>query len=144
MNARMESVTATPARPPLGAAAMTVVAICWLAYFLDGLVHTIMGPLAPGVAATLGLVHAQLGPIFSANLIGQCFGLISLPFAARRTGHRAIATRYLGDDARWDARPGTFIHKESVRESLVAPITLGDGDEVESRNFPKCWPIAGG
>ncbi|MBO9499569.1 MAG: phytanoyl-CoA dioxygenase family protein [Novosphingobium sp.] len=55
---------------------------------------------------------------------------------------RAIATRYLGDDARWDARPGTFIQKESIRTGLIEPIALRDGDEVDSANFPLCWKRA--
>ncbi|MCW2396666.1 MFS family permease [Sphingobium sp. B8D3C] len=62
--------------------------ICAMVYFLDGLVHTIMGPLAPEFAPMLGLGDADLGPIFSANLIGQCIGLIALPPLAARFGDR--------------------------------------------------------
>jgi MFS family permease len=69
---------------------MRIVAICSIAYFLDGLVHTVMGPLAPSVARSLSLSNAALGPIFSANLIGQCFGLILFPLAAARYGHRPV------------------------------------------------------
>lgn len=59
-----------------------------LVYFLDGLVHTIMGPLAPEFAPALHLDSAALGPIFSANLIGQCMGLVALPPIAGRYGDR--------------------------------------------------------
>ncbi|MCW2385732.1 MULTISPECIES: MFS transporter [unclassified Sphingobium] len=62
--------------------------ICAMVYFLDGLVHTIMGPLAPEFAPMLGLGDADLGPIFSANLIGQCIGLIAFPPLAARFGDR--------------------------------------------------------
>jgi len=64
--------------------------ICSLAYLLDGLVHTILGPLAPEMARTLGLSNPQLGPIFSANLIGQCLGLVLFPLAVGRLGHRGV------------------------------------------------------
>lgn len=69
---------------------LTVIAICSLAYLLDGIVFTLMGPLAPEVARDLALSNAQLGPIFSANLIGQCVGLILFPLVARRMGHRPV------------------------------------------------------
>ncbi len=69
-------------------ATLVIVATCALVYFLDGLVHTIMGPLAPEFAPALGLDSAALGPIFSANLIGQCIGLIALPPIAARFGDR--------------------------------------------------------
>jgi len=69
---------------------MVVIAICSLAYLLDGIVFTIMGPLAPDIARSLALTNAALGPIFSANLAGQCVGLILFPLAAPRTGHRLI------------------------------------------------------
>lgn len=74
-------------RPKL---ALPIILICSLVYFLDGLVHSIMGPLAPDIAATLRLSHAALGPIFSANLIGQCIGLVLFPLLVDRLGHRRI------------------------------------------------------
>jgi MFS family permease len=67
-----------------------LIGICTLVYFLDGLIHSILGPLAPEMARDLGLSKAQLGPIFSANLIGQCIGLVTLPLLAGRMGHRRV------------------------------------------------------
>jgi len=64
--------------------------ICALVYFLDGLIHSILGPLAPEMARSLQLSNAQLGPIFSANLIGQCIGLIVFPLVSGRAGQRAV------------------------------------------------------
>ena len=69
---------------------VAVIGICSLAYLLDGIVFSIMGPLAPDIAASLTLSNAQLGPIFSASLAGQCFGLILFPLIANRTGHRIV------------------------------------------------------
>jgi MFS family permease len=71
-----------------GAAALVTTITCALVYFFDGLVHTILGPLAPDLVRDLGLDSASLGPIFSANLIGQCFGLVLFPPIAARYGDR--------------------------------------------------------
>lgn len=67
-----------------------VIAICSIAYLLDGVVFTVMGPAAPEVAKDLALSNTQLGPIFSASLVGQCLGLVLFPLIGHRTGHRPI------------------------------------------------------
>ncbi len=64
--------------------------LCALIYLLDGLIHSLLGPLAPDMAASLHLGNAQLGPIFSANLAGQCLGLVLLPLLADRLGQRRV------------------------------------------------------
>jgi len=76
-------------QPPL---AKGVIAICTAIYLLDGLIHTILGPLAPDIARSLDLDNAELGPIFSSNLIGQCIGLVVFPAIANRLGHRLTVT----------------------------------------------------
>jgi MFS family permease len=77
-------------RPSGMSTAVTLVTVCALAYFVDGLVHSILGPLAPDIARTLNLSKAELGPVFSANLVGQCIGLVLVPLFIRRLGHRRI------------------------------------------------------
>ncbi|MBK9253475.1 MAG: MFS transporter [Proteobacteria bacterium] len=67
-----------------------LIGICSLIYLLDGLLHSILGPLAPEIAGDLGLTDAQLGPIFSANLLGQCIGLIVVPMLADRSSQRRV------------------------------------------------------
>jgi len=67
-----------------------LIGLCALVYFLDGLIHSILGPLAPEIARSLHLGKSELGPIFSANLIGQCIGLVAFPFMAVRKGERAV------------------------------------------------------
>lgn len=67
-----------------------LIGICTMIYLLDGLIHSLLGPLAPDMAASLGLGNAQLGPIFSANLAGQCIGLVVLPLLAARIGERQV------------------------------------------------------
>jgi len=76
--------------PGLTAPTFLLIAICAVVYFLDGLIHSILGPLAPEIARSLHLGNAELGPIFSANLAGQCLGLIVLPLFAGRAGQRAV------------------------------------------------------
>lgn len=74
----------------LGASTLLLIAICALVYFLDGLIHSILGPLAPEISRSLHLNNAELGPIFSANLLGQCLGLIVFPVFAARAGERQV------------------------------------------------------
>lgn len=69
---------------------LATILACSLVYLFDGLIHTILGPLAPAIAANMQLTPAQLGPIFSANLIGQCLGLMTVPLLVNRLGHRKI------------------------------------------------------
>jgi MFS family permease len=69
---------------------LPLLAICTLIYLLDGLVHSILGPQAPDIETTLRLSHAEMGPIFSANLLGQCIGLIAFPLFAGRLGNRNL------------------------------------------------------
>jgi MFS family permease len=67
-----------------------LIGICATIYLLDGLIHSLPGPLAPAMATSLGLTNAQLGPIFSANLAGQCAGLVLLPLLAARVGEHLV------------------------------------------------------
>ena len=82
-------MTGAPTNHSLARAA---VAVCTAIYLLDGLIHTILGPLAPDIARSLSLDNAELGPIFSSNLIGQCIGLVVFPVIAGRFGHRVTVT----------------------------------------------------
>ena len=62
------------------------------------------------------------------------------PGNASPTGRRrGLALRYLGDDAVWDARPGTFIENPKVR-ALLPPLEFQDGERIESATFPRVWP----
>lgn len=62
------------------------------------------------------------------------------PGNASPTGRRrGLALRYVGDDAVWDARPGTFVTNPKVA-ALLPEITLQDGDAFRGEAFPKVWP----
>ena len=52
---------------------------------------------------------------------------------------RGLALRYLGDDARFDARPGTFLENKKVLATIPA-INFNDGDKFSGELFPSVWP----
>lgn len=88
----MQDEHPSPGAVPAGTirAILPLLAVSTLVYLLDGLVHSILGPQAPEIEATLSLSHAQMGPIFSANLLGQCIGLVVFPLLAGRVGNRNL------------------------------------------------------
>jgi ectoine hydroxylase-related dioxygenase (phytanoyl-CoA dioxygenase family) len=54
---------------------------------------------------------------------------------------RAVALRYLGDDAYFDARPGTFMDNPKVRALLPSgSYEFKDGDRMINEAFPLVWP----
>lgn len=62
------------------------------------------------------------------------------PGNASPTGRRrGLALRYVGDDAVWDTRPGTFMTNPKVQE-LLPEIALQDGDRFSGEAFPQVWP----
>lgn len=79
-----------PSAPGLDGKALRLIACCSLAYFLDGLIPVLMGPLAAPIGAALQLDRTEMGAVFSANLLGQCLGLFAVPLLARGKHHRAV------------------------------------------------------
>jgi AAHS family 4-hydroxybenzoate transporter-like MFS transporter len=69
---------------------LLLIGVCSLTFFLDCLIPALMGPLAVPIAESLNLSRTELGAVFSANLVGQCVGLLLVPLAAKRLGHRRI------------------------------------------------------
>lgn len=69
---------------------LLLIGLCSLPFFLDCLIPALMGPLATPIAASLSLAPPDLGAVFSANLVGQCLGLSTIPLLAGRLGHRRI------------------------------------------------------
>lgn len=70
--------------------ALLLIGMCSLPFFLDCLIPAMMGPLAAPISQSLSLSRPELGAVFSANLAGQCLGLVTIPLAASRLGHRGI------------------------------------------------------
>lgn len=120
-----------PAAASLGGERLTrpavlTIAIATIIYFLDGLIHSILGPLAPGIAQTLALGSAELGPIFSANLAGQCIGLIAFPVLAERIGHRrTVSLAVLGFGLLQAASALAYDGTSLFALRLVAGVFLG-------------------
>ncbi len=69
---------------------LLLIGMCSLPFFLDCLIPALMGPLAAPISQSLSLSRPELGAVFSANLVGQCLGLVTIPLAASRLGHRGI------------------------------------------------------
>jgi AAHS family 4-hydroxybenzoate transporter-like MFS transporter len=92
MSSEAPTLAGRPARTFLGleGQVLLLVGVCSLTFFLDCLIPALMGPLAAPIAKSLSLSRTELGAIFSANLVGQCLGLMTIPLLARRVGHRAI------------------------------------------------------
>lgn len=55
---------------------------------------------------------------------------------------RALALRYLGDDACFDARPGTFMENPKVRALFASDelLRFEDGQPMINAAFPVVWP----
>lgn len=53
---------------------------------------------------------------------------------------RALAVRYLGDDAVFDARSGTFLENPRIQQLLPEPLIKEDGTRPRGPNFPRAWP----
>jgi len=52
---------------------------------------------------------------------------------------RGLALRYLGDDAEFDGRPGTFVENKKVM-TLLPGFDMKDGDKFAEPHFPRVWP----
>jgi ectoine hydroxylase-related dioxygenase (phytanoyl-CoA dioxygenase family) len=57
--------------------------------------------------------------------------------ASATARRRALALRYIGDDAVYDARPGTFVENSKIKAVLKEPIAYRDGDRIGGANFPR-------
>jgi AAHS family 4-hydroxybenzoate transporter-like MFS transporter len=67
---------------------LVLIGLCAVGYFVDGLSSAILGPFAPAVARSLTLSKTEIGSLFSANLLGQCLGLVIIPLFEGRIGPR--------------------------------------------------------
>ncbi len=92
MSTEAPLLASQPARTYLGleGRVLLLIGVCSLTFFLDCLIPALMGPLATPIANSLSLNRTELGAVFSANLVGQCVGLLTIPLLTRRLGHRQI------------------------------------------------------
>lgn len=84
------TIDATSKLPESDRSALLIVVVCSLVYLFDGISQTIIGPLAPALAATLDLTRPELGPMFSASLMGQSIGLLLIATLPTRFGYRPV------------------------------------------------------
>ena len=63
-------------RWPLSGLQWRVIALCALVVLLDGLDTQVIGYLGPALSAEWNIPRAQLGPVFSASLVGLMAGLL--------------------------------------------------------------------
>lgn len=67
-----------------------VLVLCALAVLLDGFNAQVIGYVAPPVATALHLSQREMGPVFSASLVGVMVGTLTLGPLADRLGRRGI------------------------------------------------------
>lgn len=56
---------------------------------------------------------------------------------------RALALRYVGDDAVFDERAANFLAHPKLAALLCEPLAFRTGDKPKGANFPLVWPISG-
>ncbi len=62
------------------------------------------------------------------------------PGNSSKTGRRrGLALRYLGDDAVYDDRPGTFMENPKI-QAILPKFSVSDGDKLPESLFPTVWP----
>jgi len=83
------------AHPDTGTATLTL-ALCFLAALAEGFDVQSMGVAAPTLAPALGLTRDQLGPAFSASVVGLFLGALSCGWLADRVGRKWVLTLSLG------------------------------------------------
>lgn len=73
---------------PISAFQYQVLALCALVLILDGLDTQIIGYLGPAIAGEWSVPAEQLGPIFSASLVGLMIGMLVIGMIADIIGRR--------------------------------------------------------
>lgn len=75
-------------RWPVSAVQWRVIALCALVVLLDGLDTQVIGYLGPALSAEWNIPREQLGPVFSASLVGLMAGLLLVGALADYYGRR--------------------------------------------------------
>lgn len=75
---------------PISRLQIAVIALCGLINFFDGMDTQSIGVAAPFIAKSLGLTIPQLGPVFSAGLLGAALGAIGFGAIADRVGRKRL------------------------------------------------------
>lgn len=75
---------------PFSRLQITVIALCSLINFFDGIDTQSIGVAAPFIAKSLGLTIPQLGPVFSAGLLGAAIGAVIFGAVADKVGRKRL------------------------------------------------------
>ncbi|MGO4338705.1 MFS transporter [Labrys sp. KB_33_2] len=75
---------------PISGLQIAVIGLCGLINFFDGMDTQSIGVAAPFIAKSLGLTIPQLGPVFSAGLLGAALGAIGFGAIADRVGRKRL------------------------------------------------------
>lgn len=75
---------------PLSSLQITVVALCGLINFFDGIDTQSIGVAAPSIARSMGLSMPQLGPVFSTGLLGATVGAVVFGAVADKVGRKRL------------------------------------------------------
>lgn len=75
---------------PFSRLQITVIALCGMINFFDGIDTQSIGVAAPFIAKSLGLTIPQLGPVFSAGLLGAAVGAVGFGAIADRVGRKRL------------------------------------------------------
>lgn len=75
---------------PISGLQIAVIALCGLINFFDGIDTQSIGVAAPFIAKSLDLTIPQLGPVFSAALLGAALGAIGFGAIADKVGRKRL------------------------------------------------------
>ncbi len=75
---------------PFSRLQITVIVLCGMINFFDGIDTQSIGVAAPFIAKSLGLTIPQLGPVFSAGLLGAALGAVGFGAIADRVGRKRL------------------------------------------------------
>jgi len=86
----------------------------------------------------LDILHWDVGPgdVILHHPLTVHYAAGNASLTGRRRG---LALRYLGDDAEYDDRPGTFVENQKVM-ALLPGFEMKDGDRFTAPHFPQAWP----
>ncbi len=81
-------VTALIDAQPVSAQQYRVILLCALVVLFDGFDTQVIGYLGPALSVEWNIPRAQLGPVFSASLVGLMAGLLVIDPVSDRVGRR--------------------------------------------------------
>jgi AAHS family 4-hydroxybenzoate transporter-like MFS transporter len=107
-----------------GAFQMRLLILCSMCLIMDGFDVQAMGYVAPSIIEEWKVPNAQLGPVFSAALVGVLFGSLLLSMVADKIGRRPVL---IGATLFFSIMTFLTGHTNSVQELLAIRFIAGLG-----------------